>query len=149
MSSTPANPNQTLVVLWLGQMIGTIVIAAVVIAFLGSTGSPFKGIDTQWAQYALAAGLLAIIPALLYLPTFKARLDDDAAAAKRQAGTPDASRRQALQKALTIGGGLCELPQAFGLVHLLLGGETRWFLGATLVTLVLRVSYRPFIERPR
>ena len=24
------------------------------------------------------------------------------------------------------------------------GGETRWFLGATLVTIALRLSYRPF-----
>ena len=24
------------------------------------------------------------------------------------------------------------------------GGETRWFLGATLITIALRLSYRPF-----
>jgi hypothetical protein len=29
-------------------------------------------------------------------------------------------------------------------VHVLLGGETRWFLGATLITLALRLAYRPF-----
>jgi hypothetical protein len=33
---------------------------------------------------------------------------------------------------------------AMGVLHLLFGGETRWFLGATLLTIVLRLSYRPF-----
>ena len=33
---------------------------------------------------------------------------------------------------------------ALGVVQLFFGGEQRWFLGATLVTIALRLSYRPF-----
>jgi hypothetical protein len=33
---------------------------------------------------------------------------------------------------------------AMGVVHLLVGGQMRWFVGATLITIVLRLSYRPF-----
>jgi len=130
-------------------MIGTVVIAAVVIAFVGSSGALFKVSDPAWADYALGAALVAVAPALLYLPNFKVRLDVDAQALKHQAGRPDPAVRQALQKSLAVGGALCELPQALGLVHLLLGGQTRWFLAATLVTIVLRFSYRPIVELPR
>jgi hypothetical protein len=35
---------------------------------------------------------------------------------------------------------------ALGLVYLLLGGEMRWFLGATFLTIALRLSYRPFTK---
>jgi hypothetical protein len=49
-----------------------------------------------------------------------------------------------LKKGLSIGGALCELPMAMGVVQLFFGGETRWFLGATLITIALRLSYRPF-----
>jgi hypothetical protein len=50
-------------------------------------------------------------------------------------------------RTLAIGGAMCEIPMAMGVVQLLLGGETRWFLGATLVTIALRLSYRPFTRR--
>ena len=35
----------------------------------------------------------------------------------------------------------------WGVIYLLLGGQTRWFLMATLVTIALRITYRPFIPR--
>jgi hypothetical protein len=149
MTPAPANPNQALVVLWIGQMIGTLVIAAVVVAFVGSTGAPFKDVDASWSEYALGAALVAIAPALLYLPGYKARLDQDAQLVRRTGGQPDPAMRKSLTTSLTVGSALCELPQAFGLVHLLLGGQTRWFLAATLVTIALRVSYRPFVELSR
>jgi hypothetical protein len=49
-------------------------------------------------------------------------------------------------RALAIGGALCEIPMAMGVVQLFFGGETRWFLGATLVTIALRLSFRPFVR---
>ena len=36
---------------------------------------------------------------------------------------------------------------AIGVLQLCFGGETRWFLGATLITIALRLSYRPFTQR--
>ena len=49
-----------------------------------------------------------------------------------------------LVKALVLGGALCELPMAAGVVQLFFGGETRWFVGATMVAIALRLSYRPY-----
>ena len=144
MSAAPVSPNQPLVVLWVGQMIGTLVIAAAVIAYVRYAGAPFKNVDPSWAEYALVGALVAIAPAVLFLPDFKVRLDVDSERVKLSGGLVDLVVRRELQKSLAIGSALCELPQALGLVHLLLGGQTRWFVMATLVTLALRASYRPF-----
>jgi len=66
---------------------------------------------------------------------------------KANGGVPEPGIRIVLMRALRVGGALSELPQAFGVLHLLLGGETRWFLAATVVTIALRLSYRPFERR--
>ena len=58
--------------------------------------------------------------------------------------TPDPALRAQLMKSLSVGGALCEIPMAMGIVQLFFGGEMRWFLGATLITIALRLSYRPF-----
>ncbi len=143
MAASPAKPDQALVTTWVVQMIGTVVIAAVVIWFFRSTGPMFDQGATAWPLYALCAAVAAIIPALLYLRNFKHVLDVDRAAAQRE-GRPDPAIRPVLLRALAIGLALCDLPQALGVVHLMLGGESRWFLAATLVTLALKISYRPF-----
>jgi hypothetical protein len=148
MSATPAGPNQPLVTLWVVQMIGTIVIAGVVIVFFKSTGAVIKGVDASWALYALYAMTACIIPPILYLRNFKHVYDVDKAAMQRNGGVPDPQIRVVLHRALRVGGALSELPQAMGVVHILLGGELRWFYGATLITIALRLSYRPF-ERLR
>jgi hypothetical protein len=143
MSAAPANPNQPLVTLWVVQMIGTLVIAGVALVFFRSTGVMFKG-DPQWPVYALYAMFASLLLPLLYLRNFKEVLDADTAALKAAGGVPDPAIRPVLLRALRVGGALSELPQAFGVVHVMLGGETRWFLGATLVTIALRLAYRPF-----
>ena len=38
----------------------------------------------------------------------------------------------------------CRAVSTFGALQLFFGGETRWFVGATLVTIAIRLSYRPF-----
>ena len=136
--------RQPLIAAWLAQMIGTIVLAAVVLAYVRSEGAPFATTEeSPWKKYAMLGILFGIAPALLYLQTFKARLNEDEAAAKAR-GSPDPALRALLKKSLSIGGALCELPMAMGVVQLFFGGETRWFLGATLITIALRLSYRPF-----
>ena len=145
MSGAPAPAaRQAPVAAWIAQMIGTLVLAAVVLAFLRSLESPFTGEESVWKQYAMVGILVGIAPALLYLRTFKPLLDADVAAVKRRGGTPDPAARAALMRAIAIGGALCEIPMAMGVVQLFFGGETRWFLGATLLTIALRLSYRPF-----
>ena len=61
----------------------------------------------------------------------------------------DPATRVLLTKSQMIGGALCELPMAMGVVQLFFGGETRWFLGATLITIALRLSFRPFTREAR
>jgi hypothetical protein len=136
--------RQGLVTAWVAQLIGTIVIAGVVMVFIRSMGAPLAvDADAEWKRYAIYAILLAGVPALIYLRTFKGLLDADLAA-ERKRGTPDAQLRQKLSRSLSIGGALCELPMALGVLQLFFGGEQRWFLGATLVTIAVRLSYRPF-----
>ena len=144
MSAAREAPGQQLIVLWVGQLVGTVVLAAVVLAYFRFGGAVFKVTDPSWSYYALIGIFVAIAPALLYLPGFKALLDADAEALRRNGGVPAALLRQQLIKRLALGGALAELPQALGVGHLLLGGETRWFLGATLITIALRLAYRPF-----
>jgi hypothetical protein len=148
MAVPPANPQQPLVTEWVVQMIGTVVLAAVVLVFFRASDTILKDIDPKWALYALYAATAAIIPPLLYLRHFKRVLDVDRSATLARGGTPEPDIRASLMHAIRVGGALCELPQAVAVVHLLLGGQTRWFLCATLVTLAIRLSYRPF-ERLR
>ena len=141
-----AQARQALVASWVAQMVGTLVLAAVVLAYVRSSGAPFAtGGESEWRKYAMFGVLVGIAPALLYLRTFKARLDADEAAANAR-GSPDPALRMLLRKSLAIGGGLCEIPMAMGVLQLFFGGETRWFLGATLITIALRLSFRPFIK---
>jgi hypothetical protein len=144
MSAAPANPNQPLITLWVVQLLGTIVIAAVVLVFFRTVGGTLRNPDSEWVRYSVYAILASILPALAYLRNFKEVLDVDAAATKQNGGVPLPAIRAVLTRALKVGGVLSELPQACGVVHVLLGGETRWFLGATLITLALRLAYRPF-----
>jgi len=140
--------RQGLVTAWVAQLVGTIVIAAVVMVFIRAMGPPLGAAEgnADWKKYAIYAILLAGAPALLYLRTFKALLDADFAA-ERKRGMPDPQLRQKLSRALSIGGALCELPMALGVLQLFFGGEQRWFLGATLVTVAIRLSYRPFDKK--
>ena len=142
MNSAVPNPRHPLVASWVAQMVGTIVLAAAVLAFMRSMNGPLSG-ENEWRRYAMVGILVMGAPALIYLRTFKARLEDDERQVK-QRGTPEPAARSALLRGLSFGGALCELPQALGVVYLFLGGETRWFLGATMVTIALRLSYRPF-----
>ena len=148
MATTPAaNPNQPLINAWLVQMIGTVVLAGAVMIFFKSgamPSAPGSGEGLNWPLYALYGATAAIIPAMLYLRNFSHVLAVDRAAMKGNGGSPDPTIRPVLMRALRVGGALSELPQAFGVLHLILGGETRWFLGATVVTIALRLSYRPF-----
>ena len=143
MSSSAAPlARQGLVAAWLAQMIGTMVLAGAVMIFVRVSG-PLSAGESDWKKYAMLGILIGIAPALLYLPTFKARLDADERTARAR-GAPDPALRATLLKSLALGGALCELPMAMGVVQLFFGGETRWFLGATLITIALRLSYRPF-----
>ena len=148
MSAAAAPGRQALVAAWIAQMVGTLVLAGVVLVFVRSAGAPFGDGDPDWRRYALIGVVVGIAPALLYIGTFKSRLDAWEKA-YRNRGAVDAATHQALMKSLAVGGALCELPMAMGVVMLFFGGETRWFLMATLATVALRLSYRPFTRAPR
>jgi hypothetical protein len=145
MTSTTSSSRQSLVASWVAQMIGTIVLCGAATLFMRTVGKPLIEGDTVWKDYAAIGIIVGIAPAMLYLRWYKRILDQDIRL-ERSRGTPDPEARRVLQKALLLGGALCELPMALGLVYLLLGGEMRWFLGATFLTIALRLSYRPFTK---
>jgi len=144
-AAPPQTHRQAPVAAWIAQMIGTLVLAGAVLYFVRSGSAPFVAGDgeSDWKRYAMLGILVGIAPALLYLRTFKPVLDADEAAIRRLA-RPDPAIRARLMRSLAIGGAMCEIPMAMGVVQLFFGGETRWFLGATMVTIALRLSYRPF-----
>jgi hypothetical protein len=143
--AAPQSHRQGPVALWVSQMIATLVLAAVVLYFMRSIGASFGEGDPDWRRYAAYGIIVGIAPALLYLGYFKVALDADEAAIRKN-GVPDPLIRPRLLRSLAIGSALCEIPMAMGVVQLFLGGESRWFLGATFVTIALRLSYRPFTK---
>jgi hypothetical protein len=145
MAAAPQNPRQAPVASWIAQMIGTLVLALVVFYFIRERGIALPEVPPDWKRYAAAGMLVGIAPALLYLRIFKDALNADEAAIRAH-GVPDPAIRPIFLRALAIGGALCEIPMAMGVLHLLFGGETRWFVGATCITIALRVSYRPFTK---
>jgi hypothetical protein len=146
MSGAAPHPRQPLIAAWIAQVVGTVVLATVVYLFVHAIGAPLSRSDPM-KPYIFTAILGATVPALYYLRAYKARLDADARAEGARGGTPDAQLRRALLRSLAIGGALCELPMAVGALDLFLGGEPRWFIGATFITLAMRLSYRPFTRR--
>ena len=148
MNGAAAHPRQPLIAAWVSQIVGTVVLALVVYWFVRAAGAPFSGADAM-KKYAFGAILGAAVPALYYLRVYKSRLDADALAEARNGGKPDAQLRRSLLRALALGGALCELPMAVGALDLFLGGEPRWFIGATFITLAIRLSYRPFSRAGR
>ena len=143
MSVDIRKSRQALVSSWVAQLIGTLVLAGVVLVFVRSAGAPFATEATEWKRYAFYGVMLGAIPPLLYLRHYKRLLDSDERA-ERQRGSPDPALRSTLAKALLLGGALCEVPMAMGVLQLFFGGETRGFLLATMVTIAMRLSYRPF-----
>jgi hypothetical protein len=134
--------------LWGAQVAGTIAIAAAIYLFLGDA-SPLIRVDPEWTRQGFMGILLMSVPALWYLRTFTRVLKADIAATRARDGTPEPQFRADLIRKLSIGGALCELPLALGVIYLLAGGDKRWFIGAACITLVLRLSYRPFTVAPR
>ena len=148
MSGTAPQPRQGPIAAWLAQMVGTVVVAIAIYAFVKAMGAPFQGEHELLRRYIMSAILGATVPALFYLRTFRRRLNADEAAASARGNAPDPQARAALMKSLAIGSALCELPMAVGALHLFFGGESRWFVGAALITLAVRLSYRPFTRPP-
>lgn len=144
MTSAPPLSRQGLVSSWMAQMIGTLVLCGAVTVLMNTMGSSFAPVDSHWRRYAFVGILLGAVPALAYLRWYKRILDQDLRLERERGGSPDPLARRLLQKSLILGGALCEIPMAMGAVQLFFGGEMRWFLGATLVTIALRLSYRPF-----
>ena len=138
------NPPQP-VMLWGAQVAGTIAIAVAIYYFLGNS-APLIRVDPEWTRQGFVGILAMSVPALWYLRKFKRALDADIAAARARGGAPDPLLRNELLRKLSIGGALCELPLALGVIYLLAGGEKRWFIGAACITLALRFSYRPFTK---
>jgi hypothetical protein len=143
MNALTGLTRQALIHVWLAQLVGTIIICAAVLVLVKTMGVPVAAHDEEWQRWVMMGTLLAVIPAISYLRTFKARLNLDERL-ERERSAPDPAARLALRKSLSIGGALCELPMAMGVLQLFFGGETRWFLGGTMVTVALRLSYRPF-----
>src|SRR5512142_1327963 len=148
MTGTAPDPRQAPVAAWIAQMVGTIVLALVVATFVKKAGAPFSG-AAEYQRYIFTAILAVSAPALYHLRAYKTRLTADARATRERGGIPDPAARQALLKSLAVGGALCELPMAVGALHLFMGGESRWFVGATFITLAIRLSYRPFVREAR
>ena len=144
MTAAPIT-RQGLVQKWIAQIVTALVLCGVVILFARNGGLQLGTYPDEWKRYMMYALLGAAVPALLYLRRYKAILLQDLAL-ERQRGNPDPEARQLLSRALSLGGALCDLPMALGVLQLMLGGETRWFLGGTMIAIAMRLSYRPFTK---
>ena len=148
---TPAPPqfnSPSPVLVWGAQLAGTVAIAIVIYLFLGGRAAVIQGVDPAWTRFGLLGILLAGGPALWYVRRYKKTLDADIAAVRAR-GTPDPQQRRELLRKLSVGGALCELPLALGVIYLLAGGEQRMFVAAACVSIALRLSYRPFTGSSR
>jgi tellurite resistance protein TehA-like permease len=143
MSATAPHPAQPLVLRWLSQVVGTVAIAAIVY-FLFPQVAGMQPADPALRDYIMFAGFVLIAPSMLYLRTYKRHLMADARATHERGGSPDPEKRKAIMAAQAIGGALSELPLAAGLGYLFFGGEMKWFMTAAVITLTLRLTYRPF-----
>ena len=135
--------------MWGAQLAGTVAVAVAIYLFFGSGAPVIAGVNPDWMRYGMYGILAAGVPALWYLGRFKATLDQDLAALRQRGGVPDPRLRQELLRKLSLGGALCELPLALGVIYLLAGGEKRWFIAAACVSVALRLSYRPFTGSSR
>ena len=145
MTAAPLS-RQALVQKWIVQIVTALVLCGVIIAFVRDGNFQLGNFQDPWKRYGLYALLLACVPALLYLRRYKAILDQDLRLERERGGTPDPEARTLLARALGLGGALCDLPMAFGVLQLLTGGENRLFLGGTMLAIALRLSYRPFTK---
>ncbi len=149
MTASALSSRQGLTASWVAQMIGTVILCGAALVFMRTIGKPLVDGDNDWKHYAAFGIIIGVAPALLYLRWYKRILEQDLRLERERGGVPEPAARRLLQKALALGGAFCEIPMAMGVVQLLLGGETRWFLGATMLTIALRLSYRPFTRRKR
>jgi hypothetical protein len=132
--------------IWAAQLGGTVAIALAIYLFFRFQGiEPTPTPESFWGRYGVYALIAACVPALYYLRTFKRALDAWAAAT-RKAGAGNASLQVDLLRKLSIGGALCELPMALGVLQLLSGGEMRLFIGGAFFAVAMRLSYRPFVR---
>ena len=138
--------RRPLVAAWATQVVQTLVLAAVVLAFVNELGGRIGTAGKDYERFALWAVVLAALPAVLYVRWYKRLLNADDAAMAARGGQPDPATRNTLRRSLTLGGVLCDLPMAVGVLILMLGGDKRYFIGGTLVTLAVRLSYRPFMK---
>lgn len=135
-----------LVNVWIVQMVQSVVLAGVVLIFLDRIGGAAGTLAKEWERYALYGLLAAAIPAMLYVRWFKRILNQDEAAMHARGGEPEPGIRTTLKRALALGGALCDLPMALGVLILMFGGDKRYFIGGTLITIAMRLSYRPFVR---
>ena len=145
MTAAPLS-RQGLVQKWVIQLVTALVLCGVVLMFVRNGGMQLGTAAQDWSRYMVYALLLAAVPALAYLRHYRAILLQDAHLERERGGTPEPAARHLLARALGLGGALCDLPMALGAVQLMLGGESKWFLGGTMLAIALRLSYRPFTK---
>jgi hypothetical protein len=138
--------RRMLVTAWVVQIVQSLVLAAVVLVYVNQIGGAAGKGAKEWESYAIYGLLAAAIPAMLYVRWFKRILNQDEAAMNARGGEPEPGIRKTLRRALTLGGALCDLPMALGVLFLMFGGDKRYFIGGTLITLAVRLSYRPFVR---
>ena len=145
MTAAPIT-RQGLVQKWIAQMVTALVICGVVSVFVRNGNLQLGTYPEGWQRYMIFALLASCAPALLYLRWYKAILLQDLRLERERGGTPDPAARLLLSRALGVGGALSDLPMALGVLQLMLGGEMRWFLGGTMISIAMRLSYRPFMK---
>lgn len=146
MAVPQLSTRRQLTIAWAVQIVQTLVLAAVVLAFVNQIGGAAGTLGKEWERYALYGLIAAAVPAMLYVRWFKRILNQDEAAMNARNGDPEPRVRTTLRRALTLGGALCDLPMALGVAILMFGGDKRYFIGGTLITLAVRLSYRPFVR---
>jgi len=146
MSSSP-QPRQGPVAAWVAQMVGTLFVAAAVFAFVKYMGAPLATAKYDFQRYMLGAILVAALPAILYLRHYRRLVVADEVAVERTGKAnlrPRAAAegacpgRRAVRAADGARGRAPDVRRRDAMVPV-----------PTLITIAVRLPYRPFTWKPR
>lgn len=121
--------RRILEILWWSFVAGAVLVVLVVAFIL----KPIQGAAPAWADFLLAGGIAAAIPAWLLRRRYSERAPG--------AAGPDHLRE--VQTRMFIGLTLSEFPMYVGLVHYILTGQVNGIAVLTIVTVWLMAMFHP------
>jgi len=128
MSATDGS-HRILEILWWSFVVGAILVVLVVAFVL----VPLTGAAPPWADFLLAAGIAAAVPAWL----LRRRISE------RGSGAAEPENLREVQARMFIGLALAEFPMYVGLAHYIFTGQVNGIAVLTIVTVWLMAMFHP------